>query len=141
MIQMAVLGVAAALTAGLTACDGLWVAADDGYYDGPDIDYNPYYGYWGGRGNNGYWPIVGTGYVPALPPTGPYGPPPPPQHHRPVNVGPVNNSGWSGGLNIPASQRPGGMGLGVSGYAPNGVRGESGGGASGADAAPTVIVH
>lgn len=34
MIRMAVPGVAAALTAGLTACDGLWVAADDGYYIG-----------------------------------------------------------------------------------------------------------
>lgn len=55
MIQMAVLGVAVALTAGLTACDGLWVAADDGYYDGPDIDYSPYYGYWGGRGRGGRW--------------------------------------------------------------------------------------
>ena len=67
MIQMAVLSVAAALTAGLTACDGLWVAADDGYYDGPDIDYNPYYGYWGGRGNNGYGPLWARAMCPHCP--------------------------------------------------------------------------
>lgn len=126
---------------GLTSCDGLWVTADDGYYDGPDVDY-PYYGYWGGWDNSGYWPIVGTGYWPSPNYPGPMGPPPPP-HHRPVAVGPVNNAGWNGGVSIAPSSRPGGMGLGgVSGFAPGGGSGVSSAGSAGAPVGtPSVIVH
>lgn len=112
---------ATALLALSASCSGLWLTADDGYYDTPAVDPGPCPGYWGNWGNPGYLPIVGTGFSPAPNHPGPIGPPP--THHHPAY----------GGNALGQSPRPGNPGLGGGNI--------GGAGASATVGTPTVIVH
>lgn len=143
----AALVAAIGLSAVLSGCDGLWLSADDGWGDGPDISVGGTVGtggYWPYYGWDGYYPgnlpVLGSGWWPSGVYPGPDAPPPPPVTHRPRPVGP----GWTGGANISPSVRPGNMGQGVVPSVPQprpGNAGVPGGGANGAVGVPTVVVR